>query len=121
MAKPKKSMTIKEYRDSMVEKLDTLNTVVLGNGNPERGLVVTMVRMEQKLDAFLDHMEDKAIHRTSGAAIANMLKVALVIVPAVLAIVVGIGVLTHVTLAGDWVKVGELISHWLQFPPPVVP
>jgi hypothetical protein len=113
MAKSKKSMTIKEYRDSMVEKLDTLNTVVLGNGNPERGLVVTMVRMEQKLDAFLDHMEDKSIHRTEFEAQKKMGRVALWLVPVATAAVVFI----HISLAGEWVKVGQLIESWLRIPP----
>ena len=115
MAKTKKSknpstdveivkLTVK--LDSMDEKLDNLGNVVLGNGTPDKGLLVTMVRMEQKMDAFLDHLENKLIHRTEGMAVKNMFKTVLWALPLGIAGVIGI----VLTVTGQWPAFGT----WLE-------
>ena len=101
---------------SVASKIDTLTQIVSGNGTPEKGLVVTVVRIEEKLDGILAsmkaHHDDKSIHRTEFDAQKKMGKVALWLIPVATTAVVFI----HITLAGEWVKVGQLIEKWLGLP-----
>ena len=97
----------------LLEKLSALSEILTGNGDPEKGLVISFTRMELKQDALLDkidtHLSDKKIHRTKDDSERNMLKMALWLTPVAL----GAIVIIYLTLAGEWAKVGEIISGWL--------
>lgn len=41
--------------DQVLEQLKTLNTILLGNGTPERGIVYRTAKIEEKLE---DHLAD---------------------------------------------------------------
>ena len=95
------------------DKIDLLEKVVTGNGDPERGMIVSFARMDQKQDAIMDkldsHLGNKEIHRTELESQNKMIKVAKWIVP----IFIGVSFVIHFTLSGDWTKIGELFTKWL--------
>lgn len=105
-----------ENKDIILEKLEILGQIITGNGDPEKGLIVMSVRMDQKLDAVLEkldtHMGNKEIHRTELDTQNKMIKIAAWLLPLLTAGTVAI----HVTLTGQWVKLGELVTKWLGLP-----
>jgi hypothetical protein len=97
----------------ILEKLDTIEKIVTGNGDPQKGLVVIVSRIEEKQDAAVkkidEHLINKEIHRTEMDSQKKMMAVALWLLPISLVILA----MTFFTLHGDWVKIGEIISKWL--------
>jgi hypothetical protein len=95
-------------------------TLLTGNGEPEKGILITIKRVELKLDALMEkfdeqrkatdeHVKNKEMHRTEFDAQKKMVKVAIWLAPIS---IFGI-VLIFWTLHGDWVKIGEMLTKWI--------
>lgn len=97
----------------ILEKLDTIEKIVTGNGDPQKGLVVIVSRIELKQDQAAkkidEHLTNKEIHRTELDAQKKMVKVALWLIP----VSITVTAMVFFTLHGDWIKIGEVISKWL--------